>query len=496
MTTPAQLAQQLGNLTVATTNGNQPAELHEQLENLNFNGTSGGDDSVQAAETSHTLFFDFPAVDLLSDPAALYLPEPHLVDWRPRPETMQFHLATYDPMNLFAVLESPFQSLYAIEIDSENATSFLLAIEDLATQNGQTTMSVAIHTTNDEPEVRVRLSTTMEGTDNTKASFWDLSVSDFSAIMTLDRPWLEILSDVVFRKTTRSYLAAGERLKGYSPVLHQLDSQKWASRWGSGAPSTAKQLLIKYFRNLCSETILSFDDLEEDAAIHLPCGHDVFITKEKIDDLPDDECMELACPDCNTRILPTSGYEEAKMYQEFFNIYEASSKQDGWAKMDEWSTDESLKMFSRTALVHAVPAAFQSLQLPESIDSRHAAPVLFPQTSVAVQVINEWLEGHSDILDDSPLDMVNQLESVAVEKVVEADMASPPTWETFLKIALNRAVNLAISRRCSKIGDGHGGVHLHGRNIFVSVDDGSGDDDEQSLLGDLEEESGDMELDD
>ncbi|KAK4495642.1 hypothetical protein PRZ48_012910 [Zasmidium cellare] len=440
-------------------------DLTQQMGNLALN--------YAHQPSQHLLTFDYPAIDLLNDAGDVFLLEPHLLHWRPRPQALMFHLAEWDPMSLFYTMNSTAPACDVSDVDSEQAVSFLAAVESLNKSNGTSTMSIVVHVENAVAEVRIRLSTTWARSNTTKTTFWDLSVDDWETIMALSHPWVEVLGDVVYRKTTRSFLAAEQTLKQHSSILHHGDNQKWTDSWGSGSASSAQTLLVKvvkYLGHRHSDSLLPFDNLEVDGGtVQLPCGHDISITPEMIENLTDAECINATCNFCDTRILPSDLYVEAKMSEESYKILEASDKHDGWTTLTHEITITSTRPFSKNAIMNAIPAAVDSLKLPETIESARMSPVSLRQTSVALATIKHYLDQQPDTIDKSPFSLAYDLESLAVEAVMGEGLIIPPTWRTFNKIALTRAVNLASLRRCSKIGDGHDGVHMHGRKLFVSV---------------------------
>lgn len=122
-----------------------------------------------------------------------------------------FHLATWDPSELFYTPDSTGPNYDHSNIHNEQSVSFLTAIETLGNLNGSTTVLVVIHVENTIPEIRVRLSTVLDSSGSTKTTFWKFSVEDWEVITALPRPCVEVLGDIVYRKTTRSILVAEER---------------------------------------------------------------------------------------------------------------------------------------------------------------------------------------------------------------------------------------------------------------------------------------------
>ncbi|KAF2167829.1 hypothetical protein M409DRAFT_53788 [Zasmidium cellare ATCC 36951] len=464
MQTTDQLTQALGNLALNSAHQPDPDE--------NGNATSN---------PHHLLTFDYPAIDLLNDVLEVYLPEPHLVIWRPRPQALMFHLAMWSPMSLFYTMDPTAPNYDISQVDNEKAASFVRTVDALRKSSGSTTMSIVVHVQKTVPEILIRLSTTFDKSSTTKTTFWDLNLTDWQAIMAISHPWIEVLGDVVYRKTTRSFLAAEEKLEQHCPILHREDNRQWADQWGSGSANPAKKLLIKYLRYLHSDRVLPFDQLEQDGGtIQLPCGHDLSITKEQIENSTEAECMNATCTFCHTRILPTEQYEEAKMCEQSYNILEAATLADAWTGLDREVVDSRTRTLSKTAVMQALPVAIASLKLPEIIESTHMSPASFPQTSIALRAFQKWFEEDNDWFEEEPQQQEDTIQQSPwglafdlqgdVERLIVAEgLGFPPTWRKFIRVAINRAVNLATLRRCSKLGGGHEGVHMHGRKVFVSV---------------------------
>lgn len=243
----------------------------------------------------HEIKYEFPALDLVRDTKEVILPEPMDLDVRSQPDASKYHL-------------NQFQSRYSLSMDPrtceedldvpdahQDVLAILTILDRLANYEGESTLSVATYLTEEHMQFRVRLESVVEGKRNIYDT--ELSEQDFVALLSARRPWIQLLEDVVYRASARSFIAAEVSMMAQDISFYMKDMLRWQNRWSSAQPRVDLQLIMR--GGAVEVTKSPNEDVE---VFHLACGHSIRTTAEELQNLKHDKRARLRCADCGELI--------------------------------------------------------------------------------------------------------------------------------------------------------------------------------------------------
>lgn len=246
----------------------------------------------------HVIRFVFPALDLVPDISTVILPEPKNIDYRSQPDALKHQLNQYNSEYCYAMDPNSVQP----DIDALSANGhvmMLLRILDaLASYEAESIISVVSHFFENQIQFRHQLESFAQGERNVYIS--DFTEQEWSILLSAPRLWIDLLGDVVFRSSARSYIAAEVTILAQDIVFYSRDFEKWRHRWNSANKNAGVRLSM---RGQEIEVITTHDPDTRRAyhLIRLSCGHEIHTTAEEMQALMDDNSRisRLRCADCS-----------------------------------------------------------------------------------------------------------------------------------------------------------------------------------------------------
>ncbi|KAI5361025.1 hypothetical protein Slin14017_G092000 [Septoria linicola] len=276
-------------------------DLIAELTRLGLTGQPARttDDEQRAHITSyprrhphHEIKYEFPALDLVRGADEVILPEPMNIDLRLQPDASKYHL-------------NQFQSRYSLSMDPkaceedldvrdahQDVLALLTILDRLANYEGESTLSVATYVTEGHMQFRVRLESVVAGKRNVYDT--ELSDQDFAALLLARRPWIQLLEDVVYRASARSFIAAEVSIMAQDISFYMKDMLRWQNRWSIAQPRVDLQLIMR--GDAVEVTKSPNEDVE---VFHLACGHSIRTTAEELQNLQHDTRARFRCADCD-----------------------------------------------------------------------------------------------------------------------------------------------------------------------------------------------------
>jgi hypothetical protein len=239
----ASLLDALDNLSLTPANAKptRPRTLKETIEDIA---------AYPRRKPHHELWYDYPALSLADHLDQVILPEPADIDNRSKPDAGSCH---FDP-NLSESFHNLNPTLPDIDLSSacgdEQVLNLFESIDNLRSRVGTTVLSILPFVHGGTAQFRIRQDTTVPSPDaraaRTSANQWDLTAFQFELLLLLERPWVELLADIVFRKTARSYVSAEMRMMAEDVAFYARDLARWHGRWVARTPDQALQILRRH----------------------------------------------------------------------------------------------------------------------------------------------------------------------------------------------------------------------------------------------------------
>lgn len=431
----------------------------------------------------HEISLEYPALNLLFPGEAAWLPPPHLVEYRTKPQKEDLRLDFYAP-EIYHYLhpKQPTIDGKAFQ-DNRLALNVVQAIDSLSKAPGRSTISICpFKTAQNEIFVRLEIKRTSPN-GSSDFLFWKLSISDWTALHDAQssRPWLQLLMDVVHRKTASTYLIASQKLQAQNGYLWRGDADNWERKWNTRSARHAVTLFQNRLKMPGSRLRISARDFDAAAArgegkcqVQLPCGHEIQISKDDFQDIREENCKGQTCPTCDALILQKSDIEEAEMCINEAEFQHAVKMSDGWTELGWNDLSTSLVRFDKSILLMALHSAAWSLKAPALIASKYLNPFGAEETDIALRALEAWLQMQQQAILRSPSELVEALGNLVLTelRVTSAEpnaleVPTPPGWKNFLQLWLTRAVKFAYQRGCDEIGEEHEGTHLHASDGLI-----------------------------
>lgn len=247
---------------------------------------------------NHTLYYHYPALDLVSGGDAVHLPEPTDLDLRARPDPKNFQLDKYT-LDYYCILHPNLtpEGIQSSEADPD-VISLLVGIDALALQPGVTKLSIASFSTTDGSlKYRFRFEICIQG----QTTFSDLELDDhqWSCLLQLRRPWIQLLADLVFRKSARAYIAVEESLFAQDIMLSHEDTLRWRDRWSSKGPQDAAHFARTQLQSWTLNQLDGTHTVEDRVIeVRMACGCVVQTELSKMYMLLDEKDESRLCIDC------------------------------------------------------------------------------------------------------------------------------------------------------------------------------------------------------
>ncbi|KAM3421112.1 hypothetical protein BST61_g1526 [Cercospora zeina] len=407
-----------------------------------FNGAATASDHAQHLATyprrhpHHEITYDFPALNLLQDPSQAHLPEPVNIDFRIQPDTSKYDLNQLSPQYCHSMNPNAVKDDLPSAGTSNRSTAFIAVLDGLTTIEGESTLSIATYLQNGNLQYVIRLECTVDGKQNYYNDEFD--EEEFAILLSAQRPWIELLGDIVFRASARSCISAEVSMMAQDVGLYTRDANRWRHRWGSGRKGNV------YCQLMMRDREVDVQQTDEGGLVlNLACGHSVRTTAEEIRALHDDYRTRLRCADCDD--------------------------QAAWESLDGQLEQSTLITLSTRALLGILIATSRSFELPDVIVPTIMQHAHCEETFTALDIMCAWLAKDDDIIMVVPDVLRAGLETVCMDGLRRdcnlpqtATVPTPPGWTRFLRLWLSRAINFLIHRRCSlRDSKQHAGVHWH-----------------------------------
>ncbi|KAK4956459.1 hypothetical protein LTR10_005984 [Elasticomyces elasticus] len=305
----------------------------------------------KAPKAVHILLLEFPVIDLPPEGGRLSLPQPPLVAAREKPPFDQKSYAVSDA-SIFAVLQVTPPNPYRFASASNTAEGLIKAVETVACEPGITTMERYTTTKGDAEVTRFRLS------NRGKISMlFDLSGSAWVDLLKEQgsQKWIGILSDLVHRRSARSYYHVHNRLHtAYGENGVDAEESSWSTQWDTRPPRPARELL---------EARLSRAQAGNSSAVQLPCGHTVIVREVMLQALQADSCAMYSCHKCEAPALQPEDFKELTLRTERRRTAAFVAVNRQWRSLEGRIVDDTHSMLVlTTALLCALAAALGSLR--------------------------------------------------------------------------------------------------------------------------------------
>ncbi|KXT05125.1 hypothetical protein AC578_7545 [Pseudocercospora eumusae] len=398
----------------------------------------------------HELWFQFPNLDLVSDKDDVWLPEPKNIDYRPQPNPSNFQMNEYGE-EFYHMMTPNLADIDSSQFLDANTMSIFYTIDS--------------HIENGDPEYRIRVQSICDGEQRTAT--WDLSIDQWISFLSIDRPWIQLLSDLVNRRSAQAYLASQSTLMSCDVVFAGDDASNWLDRWDSREPRTAS-LIAK--RKLTTDSgIASIEVFDKGSCtVKLPCDHFVQITREEFTSTDELAWAKLSCPHCGTAVLTNDDLEEATITTRLTQLEDLLNEQKAWEGFDHAIKDYTPRPFPSEITIAALRATLRSFKAPELIVPKLLQQVNFEETTTALEALTRWLSQQDKVICTGPAELRKAFDIVVEEALRETCVPkdvkivpTPPYWTRFLYLWLNRTINFLAYKRCSDFGKGHEGVHWH-----------------------------------
>lgn len=431
----------------------------------------------------HEISFEYPALKLLFPGEAAWIPPPDMVEYRTKPQKEDLRQDFYVP-EVYHYMHpiQPAIDPKAFE-NQPTALNLVQAVDSLSKMPGRSTISVCLFKT-PQNEIFVRLEIKrISPSGNEDFLFWKLSISDWTALQDTQssRPWLQLLMDVVYRKTVLTYLITSHKLQAQNGYLWRGDAEKWERKWNTRSARHAVTLFQNRLKMPGSRLRISVRDFDTAATrgegkcrVQLPCGHAIQISKDDFQDLTGESCKTQTCPTCNALIMQKPDFDEAEMCANEAELQHAVKMSDGWTELGWNDLSTSVVRFDKSLVLMALHSAAWNLKAPALIASKYLNPFGTEETDIAIRALEAWLQMQQQTILRSPSELVEILGNLVLTELrvtsAEPNMLeaqTPPGWKNFLQLWLTRAVKFAYQRGCDEIGEEHEGTHLHASDGLV-----------------------------
>ena len=249
----------------------------------------------------HSIRFVFPALDLVPDISSVILPEPKLIDFRSQPDALKHQLNQYNSEYCYTMDPSSVRpDLHSLDAN-DHVMELLTILDALASYEGESTISIVSYFSNEHLQIqyRLQLETLVSGSRNIYISVF--TSEEFTILLSApERPWIELLSDIVFRSSARSYIAAEVSMMAQDIVFYSRDFERWRHRWRSGKSVR----LSMRGQDVDVITMQDHDTGQVYHLIRLACGHEIRTTEHEMQALMEDseKVSRLRCADCGELI--------------------------------------------------------------------------------------------------------------------------------------------------------------------------------------------------
>ncbi|KAK5725296.1 hypothetical protein LTR17_013059 [Elasticomyces elasticus] len=404
----------------------------------------------------HILLLEFPVINLLPEGGCLNLPQPSLVAAREKPPFDQKSYAVSDA-SIFAVLQVTPPNPYCFASASNTAEGLVKAVETLACEPGVTTVQLVRYTitTGDAGGTRFRL------TNNGRTSLtFDLSDSAWVDLLKKQgtQKWIGILSDLVHRRSARSYYHVHNRLHAaYGENGVDAEESSWSTQWDTRPPRPARELL---------EARLSGVQAGNSSAVQLPCGHIVVVREVMLQALQADSCAMYSCAKCEAPALQPEDFKELTLRTERRRTAAFVAINRQWQSLEGRIVEDTHKMLVPTnALLCALAAALSSLRPTLFIASPEMSFASFAETAAVFAGLEKEMQNEMVVYETTPLALYAMLRDAADVARGRQPGANEttliPSWTEDLERWLRRAVRLLTDRACFRRHPKHVGVHKH-----------------------------------
>lgn len=444
----------------------------------------------------HLLTFDFPALWLLQDVITAHLHEPHLMNWREKPDPQKYHIKDMPTMVSHLMGPEAFSTANSSRPSSPAVVNIIQSIDSLRQIPGQSVISAIAHTTAGKVQIRLGL-TTEPGSKTQQTQICDLATEDWEQLIATQDTWTKVLADLVYRKSARAYLAAENRLMAQNHSLYQQDRKRWKGRWSSwmfGNPNSPVQLFRAHLRRPYSKDVVTLRDfVGGSCGVVLPCDHEITLSEEEFEGLTDGQCRVATCKECSASILQPKDKDEVEAFDEHAKLQEYHNAHSGWAELDNEHFDAGHRNYQALncqVLVESIGLALESFDTPAWIQPKETSLANSEAAAAVSKCLQTLLAGLSNTFEERPSVLLGHYHDALSFGVPNAIGYDPnaiiPGWSAFVKTWLLRAMNFTATRRCISGGSEHKGYHYHGKDLYWQDAEGAanhlGEDMEGSLV--------------
>ncbi|EME88629.1 uncharacterized protein MYCFIDRAFT_170226 [Pseudocercospora fijiensis CIRAD86] len=420
----------------------------------------------------HELWFKCPDLDLLPNSdffEDVWLPDPENIDHRPTPDLQDFQMYEFDT-DCFHIMQPDLPNVDLSHCHHPEAIELFNHIDSLASNVGKTNISAIRHVLDLEFKYRIRLETHSDGETMTRQT--DISLAAMKELLSINRPWVQLFGDSLYRKSAHSYLAGATNLLGGDIVLAGQDEEYCAERWATREPRTASKL-VKRLLVASDSDIARLDNFANgNCQVKLPCDHVVDMTREEYLHTDENAWLNMACNSCGKRVLEADDIAEHAMIEKLAQYEDLIDGQADWEDLDYPVREAPPQRFYSEVISAGLFTAGRSFEAPEIVVPKLLQPVNFEETSTAISALQAWLSQQEKVIFTTPQEL-RQAMAVIVKGALRSTcvppdvpfVPTPPGWSRFLDMWLDRTVNFLVDRRCTVGYEEHQGVHFHGQSI-------------------------------
>lgn len=466
-----------------------PANLADRLSNVTLSNAA----SEPRRHQTHHLSFIFPAVDILPanciDP---YLETPANISWRHRPDPAFFTNNSTSTTAFFTNLRvKPTPSGPPPLAIHDGCAKVTNAIKCLKRFPGRSVLHMASFWSTWDVETSSRLLHRFRIVVESEDSYWPSCTQDFeledSAWRHLmnyahRKTWVSLLQNLVTRASERAYFEVRGRVAGtFLAAVMEEDEALWDLAWYSSPPRSAEEL---FMARLIPATADDAGALESEGdrvlRLNLPCGHEVSVRKVHIVSLGPEAITTQQCPLCGARILQPIDDKERWTRKQNKLLQERRSNARKWRPLDDprsLSAASRPHSFNTTTILEVLGVTRESFHASELIHPLALCPVEFEETASVMSQFERIYGGTSLTVNISAADLLESLYGLAMgtclpnsanEEVLGNASALSPGWSDFLLAWLTRTVNFLVCQRCTRQHCDQGGVHTHRGALYYS----------------------------
>lgn len=450
MTTPYQLAAQLGNLQL-------------RVED-------------QKTIPSHILNFKYPAVELLPTGVSPTFEEPVDISKRQPPSEFGCQVKTLGTKFFTFIEVDPKGEQYDIvNVAFGDYKRLVKAVDDLKLFPGESSLGIVVY--NSAPYLqrvtvlsyRFRLTTNRPDNSSSHQDF-ELSKDQFSCLYAFveEKVWIDVLFDLVRLESERAFLEFQKVItEEYGNEFRVNVTSRWAWSWMGFPPRDLEQIFYSRLLPASGDDHLAWNS-DRDAMVRaiLPCGDEIDVQRSWVESFKGEACWHQKCRTCGCRIMGPSKMhqEELERNRMFHLIRQNREEAESWLALEALPPMEQVELFNSATLFDALEIALESFRMAEPVCHPALCPLNWDETEIIQRAFEDSYGDKSKavLFHCSAEGLCGELTVLAGEAVAEEGFTNlTPGLEAFVNAWMLRTINLLSHRVCKKKGKEHAGLHQH-----------------------------------